>query len=125
MNPIRLYFELFSVNQLLSPIISEYRLARKRLLLFHQEIFAQMPKNARVDSRKLPVGIYIKYYTTKDHYLVENFSLITYQIIKTLVHFSILQSNNLDCIDGVAYDVELVSRQQDEGCEIVFISHKN
>ena len=109
----------------MSPIISEWRASRKRLLAFHQEIFQQLPKNARVDSRKLPVGVYIKYYTTKDRYTIENFSLITYQLIKALVHFTIIQSNSLDCIDGLAYDVEIVNRSADEGCEIVFISHKD
>lgn len=124
MHPIRLYFSSFSVNQLMSPIVGEFKTARKKLLQFHQEIFAQLPQNLRVDSRKLPVGVYIKFYTTKDHYVVENFSLLSYQIIKALVHFSIIQDNNLKCIDGVAYDVEIINKQADEGCEIVFISHK-
>lgn len=116
---------MFSVNQLLSPILGERNSALKRLSLFHREVLSLLPKNARVDSKHLPVGVYVKYFTTKDHYMVENFSLITYQIIKSLVHYTVLQSNNLDCINGVAFDVEIVNKLKEEGCEIVFISHKD
>lgn len=123
MQSIRLYFPIFSVNQLLSPVVGEFRQARDKLLMFNTKLLYMLPKNARVPSEKLPVGVYIKFFTTKDHYQVENFCFIAYQIVKVLGHATIIQDTNLSCVWGVAYDVEIIEKQCEEGCEISFVEN--
>ena len=119
--PIRLYFNNFSVNQALSPLPYEQKAARKKLLKWSMEIRPQLLDAESCRPKKFPIMVYVKYFTTKDSFEINEYLLKNYQLLKLLEQTAILQSINNNCVTGVAYDVEVVQRSNDEGCEISFI----
>ncbi len=119
--PIRLYFHNFSVNQAFSPLPYEQKAARRKLLNWSMNIRPQLldAENCRPD--KFPIMIYIKYFTTKESFEINEYLLKNYQLLKLLEQTAIVQSINNKCVNGVAYDVEMVKTSSEEGCEITFV----
>lgn len=118
MNPLRLYFTVFSANQLFSPIIGEYRLSKKRLESFYGDILPQLKRRGHIDSRRLPVNVHIQFFTTKDNFQPQALLLLTYKIIDALKACDIIQDTNNRCVQGISFQV--IQRRADEGCEITF-----
>lgn len=118
MNPIRLYFNIFNANQLFSPILGEYRTSKKRLQNFFSEILPQLKRRGRIDSRKLPINVHIKFYTSKDNFQPQCLLLLSYKIIEALKASTILQDTNNLCIKSISFDT--IKRWSDEGCDIIF-----
>lgn len=119
--PIRLFFNNFSVNQALSPLPHEQKAARNKLLKWSQDIRPQLLDAENCRPKKFPIMVYVKYFTIKDSFEINEYLLKTYQLLKLLEQTAILQSINNNCVCGVAYDVEVVKRSNDEGCEIAFV----
>lgn len=119
--PIRLYFNNFSVNQALSPLPYEQKAARNKLLKWSQDIRPQLLDASPCRPRKFPIMVYVKYFTVKDSFEINEYLLKTYQLLKLLEQTAILQSINNNCVCGIAYDVEVITRPNDEGCEISFV----
>lgn len=71
--------------------------------------------------RKFPIMIYVKYYSTKDSFEINDYLIKTYQLLKLLEQTAVIQSINNQCVNGVAYDVEVVKKTSEEGCEITFV----
>lgn len=118
MNPIRLYFNIFNANQLFSPILGEYRTSKKRLQNFFSEILPQLKRRGRIDSRKLPVCVHIKFYTTKENFQPQSLLLLTIKIIEALKSASVIQDINNLCIKNITFDT--ITQYNDEGCDITF-----
>ena len=118
---IRLYFNNFSVNQALSPLPHEQKAAKNKLLKWSMQIRPQLLDAENCRPKKFPIMIYIKYFTIKDSFEINEYMFKNYQLLKLLEQTAILQSINNNCVAGVAYDVEVIKRANDEGCEISFI----
>ena len=71
--------------------------------------------------KKFPIMVYIKYFTTKESFEINEYLLKNYQLLKLLEQTAVLQSINNNCVNGVAYDVEVIKHPNDEGCEITFV----
>lgn len=71
--------------------------------------------------KTFPILVYVKYFTTKESFEINEYLLKNYQLLKLLEQTAILQSINNNCVAGMAYDVEVIKRSNDEGCEITFI----
>lgn len=119
--PIRLYFHNFSVNQAFSPLPYEQRAARKKLLQWSQNIRPQLLGVENCRPKKFPIMVYVKYFSTKESFEINEYLLKTYQLLKVLEQTAVLQSINSLCVKGVAYDVEYVKNGSQEGCEISFV----
>ena len=119
--PIRLYFHNFSVNQAFSPLPYEQKAARKKLLRWSQEIRPQLLDAVACRPKKFPIMVYVKYYSIRESFEINEYLLKTYQLLKLLEQTAIVQSINNQCINGVGYDVEVVKNASEEGCEISFI----
>lgn len=118
MNPIRLYFNIFNANQLFSPVLGEYRLSKKRLQDFFVQLLPQLKRRGRVDSRKLPVNLHIKFYTTKDNFSPQCLLLLTYKIIEALKASGTIQDTNNLCLKSVSFGY--IKDYCSEGCDITF-----
>lgn len=120
--PIRLYFNNFSVNQALSPLPYEQKAARKKLLKWALEIRPQLQDAEACRPKKFPIMVYVKYFTTKDSFEINDYLIKTYQLLKLLEQTAIVQSINNNCVCGVGYDVAVITRPNEEGCEISFVT---
>lgn len=120
--PIRLYFNNFSVNQALSPLPYEQKAARKKLLKWALDIRPQLLDADYCRPKKFPIMVYVKYFSTKDSFEINDYLIKTYQLLKLLEQTAVIQSINNQCVCGIGYDVEIVKRANDEGCEISFIT---
>lgn len=65
--------------------------------------------------------VYVKYYSLRESFEINEYLLKTYQLLKVLEQTAILQSINNQCVNGIGYDVEIVKNAKDEGCEISFV----
>lgn len=119
--PIRLYFHNFSVNQAFSPLPYEQKAVRSKLLKWSQDIRPQLLDAECCRPKKFPIMVYVKYFSIRESFEINEYLLKTYQLLKLLEQTAILQSINNNCIKGVAYDVEVVKSSAAEGCEITFI----
>lgn len=117
---IRLYFNLFNANQLYSPILGEYRGAKKRLQNFASDLLPQLKRRPKVPSKSLPVKIHIHFFTSKDNFDTASMCILVHKIVDLLGTEIIQDTNNL-CINGISFDFEYVKRLNDEGCEITAI----
>lgn len=118
---IRLYFHNFSVNQAFSPLPYAQKAVRKKLLSWSQDIRPQLLDAENCRPKKFPIMVYVKYYSLRESFDINEYLLKTYQLLKLLEQTSILQSINNQCINGVGYDVEVVKNSKEEGCEISFV----
>ena len=119
--PIRLYFHNFSVNQAFSPLLYEQKAVRKKLLKWSQDIRPQLLDAEGCRPKKFPIMVYVKYFSTRESFEINEYLLKTYQLLKLLEQTAIVQSINNNCINGVGYDVVVVKKASEEGCEISFV----
>lgn len=110
------------MNQALSPLPYEQKAARKKLLKWSQDIRPQLLDAESCRPKKFPIMIYVKYFSTKDSFEINEYLLKTYQLLKLLEQTAIVQSINNQCVCGVGYDVEIIKHASDEGCEISFVT---
>ncbi len=66
--------------------------------------------------------VYVKYFSTKDSFEINDYLIKTYQLLKLLEQTAVVQSINNQCVCGVGYDGEVVKRANDEGCEMSFVT---
>ena len=85
------------------------------------EIRPQLLDAENCRPKKFPIMIYVKYFTTKESFEINEYLLKNYQLLKLLEQTAIVQSINNNSINGVGYDVQVVKSSNEEGCEITFI----
>ena len=118
MASIRLYFPIFTANQLFSPIISEYKRTKNRLQTLFSNILPQLKRKGFVPSDKLPVGITINFIINKDNFDTPSLLLLAYKIVQAIRSADIIQDTNNLCLSKISFSY--TKRPSEEGCEISF-----
>lgn len=116
-----MFFNNFSVNQAFSPLLYEQKAARKKLLKWAQDIRPQLLDAEPCRPKSFPIMVYVKYFTVRESFEINEYLLKNYQLLKLLEQTSILQSINNNCVTGMAYDVKVITDPHEEGCEITFV----
>lgn len=122
MKTIRLYFPFFNTNQLFSPILGEYKNAKKRLDSLGLDIQSQLKRRPRVPSKYLPCGVHITYYICKDNFDPTTLCILTHKILCLLELHTILQSVNNKTVRSISFEAIVIKKINDEGCDIDFIT---
>jgi len=117
--PIRLYFPLFTVNQLTCGISRPYTADINKLRQFACSIRGSI-KHARIPSELLPIHVHIIFYTNRENN-INNYMFIATKLADLLEQEVIIQSHDTRCVNKLTVEVQPSSIQEKEGCLIQFI----
>ena len=119
--PIRLYFPLFTVNQLTCGITRPYTAEINKLRQFSCSVRGEI-KHARIPSQLLPIHVHIIFYTNRENN-INNYVFIATKLVELLEQEVIIQSADTRCINQLTVEVKPSTLLEKEGCLIQFIKH--
>ena len=116
--PLRLYFPLFTVNQLTCGITRPYTAEINKLRQFSCSIRGDV-KHDRIPSTDLPIHIHIIFYSNRENN-INNYLFIGNKIIEILEQEVIIQSLDTRCVNRFTVEVKPATLLEREGCLIQF-----
>ena len=120
--PIRLYFPMFSVNQLTCGVTRPYNAEINKLRQFSCSIRGDV-QHDRIPSHLLPVHIHIIFYSNRENN-INNYVFIANKLLEILEQQVIIQSLDTRCVSRFTIEVRPATLLEKEGCLIQFLSLK-